>query len=239
MRWPSSFIAFTAVLVGAYVVFRTWFRAEHDCVPDQRRDDSSMSEIVAPVAQQAQEPHEGFCPFCGEPHPSRAVFCAGCGKRLSVADAVGSRDAVPSSVPGAPRSAADALPPGGIARRIVAFLIDVTVIFLAAVAYAGVAGDETGNATALILYLGAPVYMIAFECSSLRATPGKLALSMRVVNNAGTRINVGQSIGRTLLSVIGYLFFFVGFWMAAFRDDGRALQDLGTGTWVVRKERVR
>jgi uncharacterized RDD family membrane protein YckC len=204
-----------------------------------------MPESLAPVAPQAGKQPEGqragFCPFCGEPNPARAVFCGSCGQRLPVGEAPGSSEPVPApaAVHVQPSARpAQTLRKGGVLRRTAAFLIDCVVIFAAAVAYDGVVGDSTGNATAAILYLAAPVYMIAFECSRLEATPGKLALGIHVVDDAGRRIGIGQAVGRTLLSLFNF-FFFVGFWMAGFRGDGRALNDLGSGTWVVRKERVR
>ncbi|HET7379488.1 MAG TPA: RDD family protein [Gaiellales bacterium] len=205
-----------------------------------------MPESLAPVAVQAgkqpEEQHAGFCPFCGEPYPARAVFCGSCGQRLPVGAAPGAIEPVtaPAVVRAQPPARpAEALRKAGVLRRTAAFLIDVPIIFAAALVYDAVFGDPTGQATAIILYLAAPVYMIAFECSRLEATPGKLALGIHVVNDAGTRIGVGQAIGRTLLSVVNWFIFFVGFWMAGLRDDGRALNDLGSGTWVVRKERVR
>jgi uncharacterized RDD family membrane protein YckC/pSer/pThr/pTyr-binding forkhead associated (FHA) protein len=69
-------------------------------------------------------------------------------------------------------------------------------------------------------------------------TPGKALLGLAIVRRGGRK---GDGIGwnaallRFLVMILGAVPLGVGWWMAAFRKDRRALHDVAAGTWVVRK----
>ena len=67
------------------------------------------------------------------------------------------------------------------------------------------------------------------------ATPGKLILGMRVVRSDGSRLTYKRALGRSLASWLSQLTFFIGYLMAAFDDQKRALHDHICDTRVVYK----
>jgi uncharacterized RDD family membrane protein YckC len=67
------------------------------------------------------------------------------------------------------------------------------------------------------------------------ATLGKMACGLRVVRPDGARITYGRSFGRYFAKCISYLTFYIGFILAAFDGEKRALHDHICSTRVVRK----
>jgi uncharacterized RDD family membrane protein YckC len=65
-------------------------------------------------------------------------------------------------------------------------------------------------------------------------TPGKLALSMRVIREDGTRPGWGLAIGRYFAKLVSYFTMFIGFIMVGLDDEKRGLHDRICGTRVVR-----
>ena len=78
----------------------------------------------------------------------------------------------------------------------------------------------------------------AFFYQKKGGTPGKLLFNMRVVDsNTGANLNLKQTILRELIGkVLSGLLLGVGYLIAAFRSDRKALHDLLAGTQVLRKE---
>jgi len=70
------------------------------------------------------------------------------------------------------------------------------------------------------------------------ATPGKLLFNMRVVDaQTGANLNLKQTILREMIGkVLSGLFLGIGYIIAAFREDRKALHDLLAGTQVLRKD---
>ncbi|MCC7441344.1 MAG: RDD family protein [Bdellovibrionales bacterium] len=72
------------------------------------------------------------------------------------------------------------------------------------------------------------------------ATPGKLALGLRVID---MRRQEYPGLGATFLrefvgKTLSAIFFMIGYLMAGFRSDKRAMHDLMAGTQVIRKPRA-
>jgi uncharacterized RDD family membrane protein YckC len=66
------------------------------------------------------------------------------------------------------------------------------------------------------------------------ATPGKMALGLRVINADGSReITYGKAFGRYFAKWLGYLTFYIGFMMAGWDDEKRALHDRICATRVI------
>ncbi len=84
--------------------------------------------------------------------------------------------------------------------------------------------------------LVAMVYTVYF-LSRYEATPGKLLLGLRVVRADGHRLGLWRSLGRFWAERVTGLTFFVGYVMAAFDEEKRALHDFIANTRVVRGAR--
>jgi uncharacterized RDD family membrane protein YckC len=65
-------------------------------------------------------------------------------------------------------------------------------------------------------------------------TVGKMLLRVRVVQVDGAPISLGQSLLRFIGYFVSYLTLLLGYLLAGFRSDKRALHDLIAGTRVVR-----
>ena len=79
------------------------------------------------------------------------------------------------------------------------------------------------------------LYWSLFESSELQATPGKVALGLRVADLAGTRLTFGRATGRYFAKWLSVLTLFVGYLMAGFTRRKQALHDLVAGTVIVRR----
>lgn len=93
---------------------------------------------------------------------------------------------------------------------------------------------KTWPATALILAVHM-IYSVYFT-SQKGATPGKMAAGLKVVTTAGDRVGVGRALARFLstLFLSQYITLGIGFTIAAFDKECRALEDRVCRTRVVR-----
>lgn len=78
------------------------------------------------------------------------------------------------------------------------------------------------------------IYFAAFESSARQATPGKMAIGIRVTDLSGRRIGFARATGRHFGKIISALLLLVGFLMAAFTPRKQALHDIMAGTLVVK-----
>lgn len=81
----------------------------------------------------------------------------------------------------------------------------------------------------LALSLAYEVYFL----STRGATPGKMALSLQVTRADGSPVSAGLAAGRYFARILSSLIFFIGFIIAAFDREKRALHDHICGTRVV------
>lgn len=77
-------------------------------------------------------------------------------------------------------------------------------------------------------------YKSAFEGSSLQATPGKIAVGIKVAKINGNEISPIRALVRNVSKAISYLVFGGGFFMAAISQK-RCLHDIIAGCIVMRK----
>ena len=142
--------------------------------------------------------------------------------------------------------------PGPIVRRFVASLIDGAICgvltfplpFVAAVivGFLGATGNSGPNSTmAIWLQLSSNVAKLiaaflyyGWFYSNKGATPGKLMMKLRVSHSEmGTNLSYGRAFLReTIGKFLSAIILGIGFLMAAFRDDKRALHDLLFSTQV-------
>lgn len=79
------------------------------------------------------------------------------------------------------------------------------------------------------------LYFALMESSKYQATLGKMALGIKVVGKEGARISFARATGRFFAKALSYLILYIGFIMAGFTNRKRALHDLISETYVVKK----
>lgn len=143
----------------------------------------------------------------------------------------------------------------GFWKRFLAYLIDYAATFFLVILFIFIwaileillyAYNIDQKTRELLLgFLGVPLYLSLtwlyyafFESSKLKATLGKLALGIVVVDVNNNRISFLRASARHWSKVLSVLIFFVGFLMAGFTKDKRALHDIISGTYVKNKTAV-
>jgi uncharacterized RDD family membrane protein YckC len=138
--------------------------------------------------------------------------------------------------------------PAGLLRRVLAWLVDMSVI-------AGVAGLFLFGAAMIIAPKGAHMLksllsialpalllaaILAFVYTTLFAflfrgrTPGRRLLGIHLVDGTGAAPGPGRALIRAALSLVSFGLFLSGFWLALFDRHGQTLHDKLTRTFVVR-----
>lgn len=133
----------------------------------------------------------------------------------------------------------------GFWKRVAAYLIDSLIVGIAGMALAafalsflGVAGFGRGflmsqmitNLISIVLSAG---YYAWFHASHSMATPGKMAVGIKVVRVDGDRISLARGIGRYFATILSGLILGIGFLMAGFTQRKQALHDMVCDTLVV------
>jgi uncharacterized RDD family membrane protein YckC len=77
------------------------------------------------------------------------------------------------------------------------------------------------------------VYSVYF-ISQKSATLGKMLMGVKVVTANGGPVSFGRALGRFFARYLSALIFFIGYIMAAFDDQKRALHDHICNTRVIR-----
>jgi uncharacterized RDD family membrane protein YckC len=208
-----------------------------------------------------------FCPRCGQPVPESAAFCPSCGVALAglmpspaapaawgpAASSAAALGAPPVTLAG-PIAAGAAMVPAGFWLRVAAALVDAVIFgvlgglcgFMVGAGAALVSGgtadpDSVAGATSFAVGLlsipGIWLYFAWFESSALMATPGKLALGLRVTDLDGRPTGFWRASARYFAKILSNLTLGAGYLMAAFTARKQALHDLVAGTLVHRRHR--
>ncbi len=77
------------------------------------------------------------------------------------------------------------------------------------------------------------LYYAFFHSSKYQATPGMMALSLRIVGYDGKRISFGRATGRFLATFLSVMTFGIGYIMIAFTPRKQALHDYIAKTLIV------
>ena len=88
----------------------------------------------------------------------------------------------------------------------------------------------------ILLQLGSVIISVGYNWFFLAkygATPGKMACGLKVVTPTGAPISSGQALGRSAAEILSRLICLIGYIMAAFDDEKRALHDWICNTRVV------
>ncbi len=169
----------------------------------------------------------------------------------------GGMAASPYAPPVAPVAMPDAVVQGGevvlagFRKRLAAYLIDGLIVGVGGMVIGGIVGgvigglvgvSGVGGGTTLLaiqvvsnllsLALGAAYYGW-FHASHSMATPGKMAIGIKVVRLNGERLSLARSIGRYFATILSTIPLLIGFFMAAFTTRKQALHDLVCDTLVV------
>jgi len=121
----------------------------------------------------------------------------------------------------------------GFWKRTLAFMLDSLIMAPVSIPL-GLLSDSYPPIL-LLSILGAWIYAACFESSGKQATPGKMALGIKVVNLNGQRLSFGQASGRHFGKIISGLILYIGFMMAGWSERKQALHDMMAGTLVVNK----
>jgi uncharacterized RDD family membrane protein YckC len=181
--------------------------------------------------------------------PEGAGFCASCGQPLAPSGA--QPDATPSAW-ARPTQARVAY--AGFWLRLAAYAIDNILLgfVLGNLLLRPLMGKPGGipaddpwflftntspqvTALMLLFLMGNWVYFALLESSPWRATLGKKALGLTVVDLAGNRLSFPRASGRFFGKILSSMTFMVGFVMAAFTARKQALHDMLAGCLVTRK----
>lgn len=113
----------------------------------------------------------------------------------------------------------------------IGFLIGM-VFFLSPSPNPGVAAEGAGNIVGILIGW---LYYAWLESSKHQATPGKLALGLKVTDEEGNRISFARATGRHFAKILSILTLFIGYIMVAFTKRKQGLHDILASCLVVRK----
>ena len=116
-----------------------------------------------------------------------------------------------------------------------------TLSFVAGFAIGGAKQDSpaamaAAGGTMLLQVAVAAVYVIWFV-GKFGATPGKMALGLKVVRAGGSPVSIGLAFGRYFAKMLSGFILLIGYIMAAFDVQKRALHDMICNTRVIRAPR--
>ena len=140
----------------------------------------------------------------------------------------------------------------GFWKRFVAYLIDgilLSVVFVGLTFAFGISIFEmdpnnptaalgAGLAINLVSIIGVWLYFAYFESSHRQATPGKMAMGIKVTDINGSAISFGRATGRFFGKYLSGLILMIGYIMAGFTERKQGLHDIIAGTLVVNQSNV-
>jgi uncharacterized RDD family membrane protein YckC len=145
---------------------------------------------------------------------------------------------------------------GGFWRRFCAKFLDgiilyaisipinmvLSLVLLGSANYVSYRLAPHGGFAALFIFQGASIlsnialnicYMVFF-IRKYQATPGKLALGMKLVRSDGSHLTKGRIVGRYFAEMLSSLILLIGYIMAAFDPEKKALHDNICDTRVIK-----
>lgn len=181
----------------------------------------ALPRVPTPAAAQSSQPMgvgagTSFCASCGSALPAGVQFCQNCGHQIGGAVSAG-------GVAG--------MEYAGFWIRFVAWFIDVLILGVTNFILGLIIGDPIA-ALAIQVAVGA-LYSVGFWVTQ-GATPGKMAMGLRVVMENGDPVELGSGFLRYIGYLASGITLGIGYLMIAFRSDKRGLHDLIGGTVVVK-----
>ena len=200
------------------------------------------------------------CPHCGfsrdlaaDRIPSRATraTCPHCRQTFSLPEVKGVDR--PESLPGPPepveqrRPSPAALPKAGFWIRLVAWMVDSTLITviqvflgltLAAVGLEADLDPSGQGMIAMVTWMFGSVLAVSyyvFFTGYCGQTPGKMALRIKVIATDGSEIGYGRATLREVLGkFVSGILLGIGYLMVAFDDQKQGLHDKMADTYVIK-----
>ncbi|MEO5960425.1 MAG: RDD family protein [Opitutaceae bacterium] len=139
---------------------------------------------------------------------------------------------------------------GGFWRRFVARIVDgiiqsVVLMPLSLLLGFGIfnsarvqSGDLTGMIMLQVVFqLVGIVVGLAYEIFFIRkfdATPGKMAMGLKILRPDGSKLSIGRIVGRYFGAFVSGMILAIGYIMAAFDDEKRSLHDRIADTRVIK-----
>ncbi len=146
------------------------------------------------------------CPSCGQSAAADAKFCPGCGRVLS------------------------AIVYAGFWIRFASGIIDFIILFVVGIVLALALGGTSGTVLQLAVGL---VYTIGFWIGQ-GATPGKMAVGIKITTVDGDPIDIGRALLRYIGYFVSTITLGIGYLMIAFTREKRGLHDYIAGTVVIK-----
>ena len=129
----------------------------------------------------------------------------------------------------------------GFVRRALAKIVDFAIVYSLVIAFMTAWSEYAEHAPPSIsfgLCLSPCLFIVGYSAGFVErfgATPGKLLLRLRVVSANGT-VTSGRAFGRAFAEFVTFMVpLYIGYFMAAFDDEKRALHDRICDTRVIRK----
>ena len=146
------------------------------------------------------------CPSCGQSAPADAKFCPGCGRALNGVEYA------------------------GFWIRFASGIIDFIILFVVGIVLALAVGGTSGTVLQLTVGL---VYTIGFWIAQ-GATPGKMAVGIKITTVDGDDIDFGRALLRYIGYFVSTITLGIGYLMIAFTREKRGLHDYIAGTVVIK-----
>jgi uncharacterized RDD family membrane protein YckC len=175
-----------------------------------RRMAAQLSPASAGPTAGTMQPAAGTvaCPSCGQSAPASARFCPACAKDMS------------------------GVVYAGFWIRFLAVVIDMLILIIPNFILGAIASGDL--AVQFVLQIGLNLAYVVGFWSAKGATPGKMALGIKITTVDGEPIDVG----RAFLRYIGYwasaIILFIGYLMIAFTGEKQGLHDYIAGTVVIK-----
>ena len=132
----------------------------------------------------------------------------------------------------APVSPQQELRYAGFWIRVAAYLIDY-VLMIVLVLILGFSVGSLGQFAIFLVYIVVYVgYMCGFESSEKQATPGKMAVGIKVGKANGDKISFANALGRLLGKILSGFFFCIGYMMVGWDDRKQGIHDKLADTYV-------
>lgn len=200
------------------------------------------------------------------PYGTGTVFCSECGRPSTADELAhfGDRLVCPMCKESYAQKLREGVAPASSSRyagfwiRMLAWLIDTIILMVVAsvvqFAFLGSfitvpnlqpGGDPTAALSGMMGMIGI-VYLVnmvigcsyeaGFVSSSLSATPGKLAVGLKVLRPDGSRVSLGRAVGRYFAKVLSGLILGIGYLIIAFDSEKRGLHDMICDTRVIQRQ---
>ena len=192
----------------------------------------------------AAAPQNQYCSECGQPRPSGEL--ARFGDRLICPDCKNSyaqklREGVAPAatmVFGGFWIRFLAVLIDGVLTYIVAAILDFALLGTTGARLASVNGDPSAAfgtvALASLIGLAVGFSYEVFFIGNMGATPGKMALGLKVVRADGSPVSYGRAAGRYFAKMLSGIIMGIGYIMAGFDSQKRALHDMICDTRVIK-----